>query len=243
MKLGAPRIDLDECGSTNDELAARASAGAAAGTLVTARRQRTGRGRSGRPWHSPEGNLYMSLLLRPSLEAAAVPPLSLVAGIAVCRAARALGAAAQLKWPNDVVVGSRKLGGILVESSSRAGRVEHVIVGVGVNVAARGFPDELAETATSLAIERGEAPATEEVLERILGELEAPLAEYLAGGVAAIAPAWLALARDLRRPAVATIGNERVRGRVIGLTASGALEIETASGERRAVVAGPVEIE
>ena len=107
--LGCQRIELAECGSTNDEAGRLARAGAKHGTVVIAHAQKAGRGRDGRVWESAVGGLYLSAVLRPPLPLLDVPPMTLAIGIGVCDAARAAGAAAVLKWPNDVLVGGRKL--------------------------------------------------------------------------------------------------------------------------------------
>ena len=118
--LGCRQIELEECGSTNDEADALARAGAPHGTVVIARAQRAGRGRDGRVWASPrDAGLYLSAVIRPPLAPAAVPPVTLAIGVGVCDAARALGAPALLKWPNDVLVHGKKLAGVLVEAHSQ----------------------------------------------------------------------------------------------------------------------------
>src|SRR5690606_523786 len=154
--LGVLRVELSDCGSTSDVAMALAGAGAPHGTVVIARAQRQGRGRLGRRWYSPPGErLYLSLLLRPALPAAAIPPITLAAGVAVAEAAAELGAAPRLKWPNDVLTAGGKLAGVLTETTSRGDRVEAAVVGVGVNVRTAEFPPELRGVATSLARELG----------------------------------------------------------------------------------------
>jgi BirA family biotin operon repressor/biotin-[acetyl-CoA-carboxylase] ligase len=168
LRLGAPLYVMDETGSTNDDAKAGARAGAPHGAVWAAESQSRGRGRQGRTWLSPRGeSLLFSVLVRLSCPPARVPPLSLVCGLAVRDAvARALGDEgdrALVKWPNDVVIaradGSyRKVAGILVESALSGARVEHVVVGIGVNVHTRAFPAELEPIATSIAREAREEP-------------------------------------------------------------------------------------
>jgi BirA family biotin operon repressor/biotin-[acetyl-CoA-carboxylase] ligase len=146
---------LAETGSTNDDARTWAREGAPHGAVVIADTQRKGRGRHGRAWSSPPGeSLAMSIVLRPDVAPAALPPVALVAGLAARRAIAArIGAErARVKWPNDVVVDARKIAGILVEGAIAGDGVDHVVVGVGVNVARTEFPAELAH-ATSLARE------------------------------------------------------------------------------------------
>ncbi len=140
-RLGsAPSIaELETCGSTNDEAARLARDNAPHGTVVIADSQRVGRGRDGRVWSSPPGSgLYMSVVLRPALPLASVPPADpfRARDRDLRRRERDAGAAAQLKWPNDVLVAGRKLAGILVETQSRGDRLDAIIAGIGVNLAA-----------------------------------------------------------------------------------------------------------
>ena len=159
--------------STQDVLHELAAAGAVAGTVVIAREQTVGRGSRGRTWASPAGGLWMSVLLRPAV-APALEVLSLRAALAVCAAIEGvvLGVAVQLKWPNDLVVAGRKLGGILCEARWQGDHLAWVAVGVGVNVANR-IPDALAASAIALgSVVAGAAPD--------------PLAEPAAAAIAAL---------------------------------------------------------
>ena len=139
--IGEPRRILAECASTNDEAAAWARQGAPEGAVVIADAQTRGRGRQGRSWHSPPGAaLYFSTVLRPKLPLPKLPPLTLAVGVALAETVTALGVPARLKWPNDVLVEGKKLAGILTESATQGGRLEHVIVGIGVNLSVEEFP-------------------------------------------------------------------------------------------------------
>src|SRR5262245_30528802 len=178
------------CASTSDLAAERARAGATAGLVICADAQTGGRGRLGRSWHSPAGeNLYFSLLLRPARPAAEIPPLTLLAGAAVARAVAPLGVSPRLKWPNDVqlVEGDgtrRKLAGVLTEMASAGNRVEHVVVGVGINVNATAFPPELADRATSLRGALGRIIDRAEILSAVLNAFEPLYDELVRSGPA-----------------------------------------------------------
>lgn len=243
--LGREQTMLESCGSTNDEAAHLAMAGAPHGAVVMALAQSTGRGRMGRDWHSPPGeNLYLSCVLRPELEPFQVPPVTLAAGLGVVSAVNSLGLAATLKWPNDVLLGGRKLAGILTEMSTRGSRVEHVIVGIGINLETRVFPPSLASIATSLA-QHGVTIARDRFIERLLGDLERWLDRFFAGGVEAIARAWMERAG---------IGPERVsrvrvqgpsgpiEGRAVGIDGSGFLLVAAPDGQVHRVLAGDVAV-
>lgn len=142
--------------STNDVLKRLAEADEAEGLVVWVQEQTEGRGREGRKWHSPAGRgLYFSFLLRPKYDSRSVPQLSALVARAAGRTIEELTGAKQpalrFKLPNDLYWGDRKLGGILLESASRAGRIKYLVIGVGINLHGRKWPAELAGKAVSLA--------------------------------------------------------------------------------------------
>ena len=156
-RLCGPVYHFEEVASTNDlakELAAR---GAPEGTLIVAEAQSRGRGRLGRQWNSPPGTgLYVSLLLRPPLPPTEMPQITLTTAVAAARALkRVTGVAPGIKWPNDLLLAGKKLGGILTEMETESEQIRHLVVGLGLNVDTRAFPEELAATATSLALGLG----------------------------------------------------------------------------------------
>lgn len=172
---------VDTAPSTNALVAARARAGDPAGLVVVAEHQTAGRGRLDRRWETPpRAALIFSVLLRPTVELGAWPWLPLLTGYAVERALRAHGHAAGLKWPNDVLIGERKVAGILVERVESASGPA-AVVGIGLNVDLT--PEELpVEHATSLAIEAGVAPDRSELLVALLGSLVESYDAWQAGG-------------------------------------------------------------
>lgn len=242
--LGLERITLDSCDSTNDEAARLAMFGAAHGTIVTADTQLTGRGRLGRRWFSPPGeNLYLSCVLRPALEPMHAPPITLAAGVAVADAVAAFAVQSRLKWPNDVLCRGKKLAGILTEMSTQSGRISHVILGIGVNLATRAFPDDLADSATSLARE-GIEVGRDAFLAKLLPILEIWLDRYFAGGISAIADAWMeraALTSGVTHVTVAT-AESTIVGRALGLDDQGALRVVDERGQLHHILTGDVMI-
>ncbi len=234
--LGCHRIDLEECGSTNAEAARLARAGARHGTIVIARSQRAGRGREGRVWMSPPGlGLYLSAVLRPPLPLVDVPPMTLAIGVGVCEAVR-LYAPAVLKWPNDILIGTKKLGGVLVEAQSQGNRLESVVVGIGINLAG-DVPPELADRATTLELAAGAPPDHERFLVHLLSHVERWLDRYVASGLAAIAPAWHArMAPNLR------VRADQLVGELAGLDGDGALLLRDTAGHVHRVRSGDVEV-
>lgn len=238
--LGRERAELDECGSTNDEALARARAGAPHGAIVIARRQTAGRGREGRAWASPDGGLYLSIVLRPELPLADVPPLTLAIGVGACDAARAFGAPAELKWPNDLYVRGRKLAGVLVDAQSQGGALESAIAGIGVNLAMT--PDPVAATGISLVEASGRTVDRDAFVTELLAQLERWIDRYVAGGIAAIAPAWRArMARGLRLRAAGGVAGS-IEGELAGLDLDGALLVRDDAGTVHRVRSGDVEV-
>ena len=222
-------VALDCVGSTNDEAARLADDGAPEGTVVWAREQTGGRGRRGRRWASPVGNLYTSTILRPDCPAASAAELGFVAALAVADIVPA-GRTVRLKWPNDVLVDGGKVAGILLESAiAQTGMVQHVVAGIGVNV---GFAPQLPEMRYPGAALGGSVEAT---LNKFIAALAARVTEWRHSGFAMVRAHWLAKAGPLGAEVDVRLGDELVRGRFDGVDHQGALLLETASGPRRIV--------
>jgi BirA family biotin operon repressor/biotin-[acetyl-CoA-carboxylase] ligase len=222
-------VALDSVGSTNDEAARLADAGAPEGTVVWSREQTGGRGRRGRHWASPLGNLYSSTILRPDCAAPRAAELGFVAALAVADIVPP-GRALRVKWPNDVLVDGGKVAGILLESAiAQTGQVQHVVAGIGVNV---GFAPELPEMRYRGAALGG---SVEAALERLAAALAARLAEWRRDGFATVRAAWLAKAGPIGAEVDVKLGDELVHGRFAGLDREGALLLETAAGPRKIV--------
>jgi BirA family biotin operon repressor/biotin-[acetyl-CoA-carboxylase] ligase len=194
---------LDTTTSTNDVAAHLAELGAAEGTTVAADMQTAGRGRLGRTWFSPPGaGLYVSLVLRPSgnLSTPSHPSalLTLASGVAIAEGVRtSTGLPAEIKWPNDVMIGRRKLAGILAEAAAHGGRLQHVIVGFGVNLHNTSFPPELADRATSIEAETSRPADRAQVFCQILVAFSARYRDLQAGRFDVILGAWRALSPSL----------------------------------------------
>jgi BirA family biotin operon repressor/biotin-[acetyl-CoA-carboxylase] ligase len=224
--LGRAWRHLLRTGSTNDEAAAWARAGAPAGAVVVADEQDKGRGRLGRRWHSPPGtSLYLSAVLRPALPPHRVPPLTLAAGVAVAEALVAFDVVPALKWPNDVLLDGKKVAGILTEMSSDLDRVHHVVVGIGVNLNVDAFPDELTAIATSLQLARGAAVSRAEFAATLCARLEHWVDAFVADGAPPVVAAWKQHARFLGRRVTVTAGRDRMEGVAEDLEDDGALRL------------------
>ncbi len=228
-----------ETRSTNDDARAAASSGAPHGHVVVADRQTDGRGSRGRRWSSPGGtDLYASMVLRLPLEPRELPLVTLAIGLAVARVidATAPGERVEIKWPNDVRVGGRKLAGILVETTTTGATVDALVAGIGVNVNRVGFEADLEDTATSLALVVGHAQDREALLAALLGEIEECLETLVADGRESVV---FEVERRMafRRERVRCGG---VEGTLEGLDASGALRIRARDGVKT-VLAGTLE--
>lgn len=238
---------FESVGSTNDVAATLAAAGGAEGAVVIAEQQTAGRGRIGRTWFSPpSAGLYVSVVLTPSRARAdparATTLLTMAAGVALARAVEAAtGLAPAIKWPNDLLVGRRKLAGILAEGvASGTGPIQSVILGYGINVASTAYPPELALRATSLEAELGRAVDRGAVCAESLASLSRVYARLLDGDFDAILDDWRARAPGSRGARVAwdTPAGEQT-GVTHGVDESGALLVRV-EGRVERIVAGEV---
>lgn len=238
----APVEVLASVSSTNDRLKELARGGAPEWTAVLAARQTAGRGRQGRVWVSHEGDLFLSVLLRPPPGAAGAGLIPLAAGVATQEALVALGVdGGRLKWPNDVLVEGRKIAGILCEAAAGAGGIESVVVGIGVNVAASpdSLPEDLRAGAASLrTLLSGDVGPTE-VAAEVLARL--PLWYHEVAPGRALLEAWRGRSVPWwGRPVEIRAGEIVLRGRLHGLADDGGLLLETGDGRIATVRSGDV---
>ena len=242
LSHGFRLVELASVASTNDVARRLADAGEPAGLIVRAERQTAGRGRHGRNWQSPPGNLYASLLLRPGRPIAEVASLSLIAALSLAEALDQLSAGALapvLKWPNDVLFGGAKLAGILLESVADArDPMPALIVGMGVNVG--WAPDaDLPYPASCLAA-HGLEVTPRQTLEALLPPLRRRLDRWELHGFPAQREDWLARAAGRGAPVAARIGKRVVRGTLVDVDPGGAACVERPDGTREAVSAGEI---
>jgi len=232
-------VALDSVDSTNDEAARRAAAGAPEGLLVWALRQSEGRGRGGRRWHSPPGNLHCSLLLRVARDPAGASELAFVAALAVRQSVAELvsGCRVLCKWPNDVLIDGLKVAGVLLEAEPEDGATR-VVVGIGVNVA--HHPGDTLYPATHLAAHAGRSVTVADVLDRLAPALLGWRDLWLRDGFGPIREAWLAHAAGLGRSITARLPGRELKGRFLSLDRRGALALRTADGQTHLVAAGDV---
>ena len=182
--LGKKAYHYETIDSTNKKAKELAEAGAAHGTIVTAAEQEAGVGRRGRSWSSEKGQgIYMSMILRPNIMAEKASMVTLVAAMAVAEAIYAIvkdcGIFPFIKWPNDIVIRSKKVCGILTEMTMKDGEIDYIIVGIGVNVHNREFSEEIAHMATSIELEIGHGVARESLAPLILQQFEKFYATFM----------------------------------------------------------------
>ena len=233
---GVARVVLDEVDSTMAD-AARRAPGLAGPAWILARRQTAARGRRGRPWVNPEGNFAATLVFRPTGDAASAARQSFVAALALADVLAALAPAAEvaLKWPNDVLVAGRKVSGILLESAGAGRALDHLAIGIGVNLA-HAPPTEALDPGALPAIALAEVTGTvlppEAFLDRLAPAVARWQAVHEAEGFAPIRAAWLARAARLGETITARTGRETLTGRFEGLDDTGALVLATPEGTR-----------
>ncbi len=236
-------VTLDSVDSTNDEAIALAEQGAEDGTLVWAKEQRKGKGRSGRSFVSPRGNLYFSLVLRPDCSLREAAQLGFVAALGV---GDGIGSVAppmievRYKWPNDVLFNDRKGAGILLESRSTAeGKLDWLVLGVGINV--KSYPEDTTFPATSLKFEGSPPNLSEvEVLEAFSRHFMSWVDRWLNEGFVKIRKAWLAHAFALGEELEVRLPKETLRGRFRDLDPQGALLLDLPDGTQRTIAAGDI---
>jgi BirA family biotin operon repressor/biotin-[acetyl-CoA-carboxylase] ligase len=213
------------------------------GTLVVAESQTAGRGRLGRSWHSePENGLYFSLVLRPAIAPGFAPLFTLAAAVALHEVVeRITQTDADIKWPNDLLMGEKKAAGILAEIQAEVDRIHYLVLGVGLNVNHMMFPEDLKDRATSLRLASGHPHSRLEILRDFLEQFEALIDRFHTEGPGAIVSAWtqhssFATGRHVQ----VTDGLRTVEGVTQGLNPFGALRIKTAAGTIEELYSGEV---
>jgi BirA family biotin operon repressor/biotin-[acetyl-CoA-carboxylase] ligase len=228
MSIGRHIIRLEEATSTNDVAKRYAKSGEAEGLVIVAKRQTEGRGRLGRQWASPEGGLYLSVLLKPDLDPKELTNLTVYSAVPVAKAIENItGLKTVLKWPNDVQIEGRKVAGLLVEGTGQQGKIAYVVLGIGINVNSK--TKELGvEGATSLSDEAGQRIDTE----RLLDELLLMLRRYYERFLKKDYPddEYVERSSVLGHQIEAVVGRETFRGKALYLAPDGSLVIKSDEG-------------
>lgn len=236
----------DEVLSTNDVAKKLAAAGAPEGTVVIAERQSRGKGRLGRSWIAPvHKGLLFSFVLKPSITPAVAVQLIFVSAVAVCRALRGFtGLDVKIKWPNDLVIEGKKVGGILTELSAEIDLINYVVVGVGINTnnEADDFPADIAAKASSLALAAGRSFRRTDLLVAIFTELEAEYSDYVQMGFTCIVERWKGLTSTLGQEVLVSTGEETLAGLALDIDETGCLLVKKTDGSITRVIVGDVSV-
>lgn len=239
--IGSQILVYDEIDSTNDLAKHYLAQNAPEGSMIVADSQTKGRGRLGRSWHSESGvGIYFSFLLKPEIDPAHLPQLTLMTSVAVVNAINEVShSRATLKWPNDILLNGKKLCGILAEYC-RAENKSGVVIGVGVNVNQSGFPDPLRDIATSLRIENREIIDRVKLLHSIIRHLNQEYRSFLEEGEQHLAQKWTRLSEMFGKKITLAHGTNTIQGIAVGLSSAGSLVIRTEDGRELSFNGGEV---
>lgn len=242
--VGKKLILLDEVDSTNEEVKRLAAQGAEDGTVVAAEHQTSGRGRFGRVWDSDNGGLYFTILLRPELPPSDIASITLAAGYGVCLAVREYsGADARIKWPNDVIIGNRKICGILTEMAAQSDRIDYVAIGIGINLNHRLFPEEIAYKATSLLLETGKQVDRSTFLALVLNHLDKVLTRFLVSLSVEDLDDFKAICATIGRRVEVDRAGSKLSGIATDITSGGELVVTDDDGVNVVVGSGEVTVQ
>ena len=243
--IGKNLIVLDSVDSTNDYLKKLGNEGCENGTVVAAREQTKGKGRLGRTWQSKKDDgIAFSVLLRPNVAPSEVSAITPLAGLAVCKAIREYTKLdCVIKWPNDIIVGRKKLVGILTEMSAEFDAVEYVITGIGINVDHTSFPEEIAFKATSLLLETGRHIDKNEFLACVLEHLENEFVKNNLELTPTALSEYTDLCATVGRSVTFQRGTRRISGMAVGVSEHGELKVMMSDGTICLVNSGEVTVQ
>jgi len=243
--IGKKVLCYDEVTSTQDIADKLARSGTAEGTIIIAKSQSMGRGRKRRTWISGSNGIYLSIILRPQLKPGYVVQIPMVIGVALVKAINNVtGLNARIKWPNDIIVNSKKVAGILTEMSSEMDRVNYVITGIGINLNTdtSGFPDEIRATATSLKEEAGHILSGLQLIRAFLEELDKAYETYIKEGFPSVSAEWKNLNNTIGSNVRVYDGEIEILGRALDIDDEGFLIIVSESGSKIRILSGDVSL-
>lgn len=213
------------------------------GTLVIAESQTAGRGRLGRKWISPEGGIWLSIILKPRIQPLHAPQITFLAGVSVARTIRSLGLPAKIKWPNDILINGKKVCGVLTEIRAEADLIDYLIIGIGIdaNVDTESFPDDIRDSSTSLKKEKGEKIDRAGFVRKLLEEFDELYLKFQKEGFKPILEEWRNMSATIGEWVKITTQAHTIYGEATGVDNEGALILETAEGHLEKIVAGSCE--
>ncbi len=235
-------IYFTETDSTNTRAKDLAVRGAPEGTLVISERQTKGRGRKGRSWFSPsQGGIYISLILKPSISPSEAPKITLLTAVVVAEALRSLtGLSAIIKWPNDILIDGKKVAGILTEMSTEMDTIDHIVVGLGLNVNTPDFPDDIREKATSLFIETGKHFPRVRFIQEYLKWYEEYYEIFKRTGFEPIIKRWKELTNIIGKRITVEMISKKYSGEVQDIDKDGVLILKDNTGKSHRIIFGDV---
>ncbi len=245
LKTGVIGKDIKyfkETESTN--IIAREMAGSVEeGTVVIAESQTGGRGRLGRKWLSPEGGIWLSIILKPRIQPQYAPRITLLAGVSVAKTILSLGIPAKIKWPNDVLINGKKVCGILTEIEAEIDLIDYCVVGIGIdaNVDTESFPEEFRDSSTSLKKELGHEINRVDFVQKLMSEFEALYLKFQKDDFPSILEEWRNMSATIGEWVKITTQTKTIYGEAIGVDNDGALILETGEGQLEKIVAGNCE--
>lgn len=236
---------FDQIDSTNTKAKELAEKGYPSGTLVVADKQSAGKGRRGRSWESPSGSgIFMTLMIKPEINPNNASMLTLVAALAVARAiSEVTKLNAQIKWPNDIVINGKKICGILTEMSAQFDYINHIVIGIGINVHNETFPEEINHIASSLMLEsNGGHFHRADIIEKILEYFEVYYEQYLeTEDLSKLVPEYNSLLVNMQKEVKVLDPKDPFEGKAMGITKSGELIVDTWES-RKLVSSGEVSV-
>ena len=241
--IGRKILFLDDIGSTNTYAMGLAEKGYPDGSVIISNCQTGGKGRLGRSWFSPpDKNLYMSIILKPSIPPMDAPIITLMSAVACISAIKNFLPSASIKWPNDLMISEKKFGGILTEIKADMDSIFYAVVGIGINVniEAEEMPDEIREYATSIKIETGKKQARNKIAIDILKEMDKWYSIFSNNGKRLISEEWLRLSSTIGRAVKAVIGENIFQGTAQGIDENGMLILRLSDNSIKKISAGDV---
>lgn len=228
--------ELESTNITAKELAY----GADDGTVVIAEVQKKGRGRLGREWLSPHGGIWISIILKPTISLTHVSRLTLVAGVAIAKSMRKLGVDARIKWPNDILIGDKKVCGILTEVNAEIEQVDYIVIGIGINanVDMNDLIGDVKNIATTLWSEIGKPIDRVSFIQDLLFDIEQEYIKFMTQSFSGILDEWTSLSDTIGRQITIMTPYNIVEGKAVGITDDGALVIKNSDGRREDIMAG-----
>jgi BirA family biotin operon repressor/biotin-[acetyl-CoA-carboxylase] ligase len=239
--IGKGILYFDEVNSTNEK-ANELAVDVEEGTVLIAEKQKKGVGRFGREWISPEGGVYVSIILKPKISPIDASKMTLIAGIAVAKVIRKLGLDAKLKWPNDVLIHGKKVAGILTSISTKEYKIDYIIVGIGINanIDISMFPKEVQEGATSLKEELKREVSMEKIIEDILYEVEMnyDIFKFKKEKFTYLLNEWKRLSDTVGKKVRINMKTGAIEGEAVGINRDGTLILKLEDGSLKNIIAG-----